>query len=861
MTTPEKSCKYLLKMAFLTGFSGVTSQLTKKYNQMKKNNIFYLLILLVLTGLSSCDKDDEIYPQLGDDPRNLTEVIESTPELSTLFGAMMQVDLDSVLRNTTTYTVFAPNNAAFEGVDMSAYSETELENLLLNHVISTTTADFTSNLATGYVPTMATGPDGEFLDAFINNSGTVMVNGTASFVQGSFDIGTTNGVLHVVDGVLMPPTVVDQAQANPNYSMLAEAIELAGLEETLSVTDAENESYPLTLFAPNNAAFEALMMRLNGAFGWETLADVPVETLQQILMYHVVTGENALAATVPGSEFTSMEGTTFSVDDNSVISDASYDTANIVLTDVQAVNGIVHGIDKVLLPETVFQQVLSATLDIAARAEDKGYTSFLAAAEKAGLTSMLQEDELTAFIPNNEAFTALFAVVENFGSLDDFDTPEEIELLKGLLQYHLHAGVIMSSQLTDGQSVSTLHEDEFTVDLSGDNPRLRPTYEDAIPSGIVMTNIGATNGVIHEINRVLVPAEMANALGFPSNEGGVCPVSDESLVFFNWDDKGVYWGNVQPENDAALSQDGSSYGRANFQTGGTGWVDLFWRNGGTLNGGEIVGSNLEGYSLKFDINTVEPISEGMFRIRFRDADGVDAFYNWQPWNETGEPFETDGWETVEIPLSVLGVPDFSLIDAEFGMAFEGADVFLNFAVDNVRFDTPGCGGPDPVADTDAVFFDWDNKGKYWGAVEAENDAAISLDGSSYGRINQQTGTDAWFDLFWRNDDTFHGADMVGSNLDDYVLKFDIATFEPINDGMFRIRFNATTGVDAFYNWAPWEDTGEAFSTDGDWVTVTIPLSVIGQPDFSLVDAEFGMAFEGADVLLNFAIDNVRFEEK
>lgn len=830
---------------------------------MKKNNIFYLLMLLVLTGLSSCDKDDEIYPQLGDDPRNLTEVIESTSELSTLSEAMVQVNLDSVLRNTTTYTVFAPTNAAFDGVDISTYSETELENLLLNHVISTTTADFTSNLATGYVPTMATGPDGEFLDVFINNSGTVVVNGTASFVQGSFDIGTTNGVLHIVDGILLPPTIVDHAQANPNYSMLAEAIELAGLEDALSISDSENENYPFTLFAPNNAAFEALMMQLNGAFGWETLADVPVETLQQILMYHVVTGENALAATVTGTEFTSLEGTTFAVDDNAVISDASYDTANIVLTDVQAVNGVVHGIDKVLLPETVFQQVLSVTLDIVARAEDKGYTSFLAAAEKAGLTSILQEEELTAFIPNNEAFTALFAVIENFGSLDDFDTPEEIELLNDLLQYHLHAAVVLSSQLSEGQNVTTLHGDEFTVDLSGENPRLRPTYEDAIPSAIVMANIGATNGVIHEINRVLVPDDLVSSLGFPSAEGGVCPVGDPELVFFDWDTKGAWWGNVSAENNPALSIDGSSYGRANFQTGGTGWVDLFWRNdASTFSGADIVGANIDDYSLKFDINTIEPITAGQFRIRFNNSNGEDVFYDWEPWNETGEPFSTDGWETIEIPLSVIGVEDYSLINAEFGMAFEGADALLNFAIDNVRFDTPGCGGPDPVQNTEAVFFDWDSNGSWWGQVTAENDAAISLDGSSYGRANFQTGGTGWQDLFWRNDaGTFHGADMVGSNIEDYVLKFDIATFEPINDGMFRIRFNATTGVDAFYDWAPWEDTGEPFSTDGGWTTVTIPLSLIGQPDYSLVDAEFGMAFEGADVLLNFAIDNVRFEKK
>ncbi|WP_083961573.1 glycan-binding surface protein [Salinimicrobium terrae] len=831
---------------------------------MKINRIYYLLMLVFCVGLSSCEKEEELYPQLGDDPRNLTEVIESTLELSTFSEAMVQVDLDSILRNSTTYTVFAPNNTAFDGIDVSAYSEAEFENLLLNHVINTTTADFTPNLATGYVPTMASGPDGEFLDAFINTSGTVIVNGTASFVEGSFDIGTTNGVLHIVDGVLAPPTIVHHTQINPDFSMLAEAIELAGLAEALSVTNPENENFPFTVFAPNNTAFEAFMMQMNGAFGYETLADIPVETLQEILMYHVIAGENTLAALVPGSEFTAMDGNTFFVDGNSVISDASYSTGNVVLTDVQAINGVIHGIDKVLLPESVFQNVLGATLNLKARAEDRGYTSFLAAVEKVGIGSTLETEELTLFAPNNEAFVALFAVIENFASLDDFNTEEELATLEALLKYHLHEGVLMSSQLTDGGTISTLQGDEITADLSGEDARLRPTYADAIPSGIVDANIGATNGIIHEINRVLVPNELVSVLGFPTDEGGVCPVGNPELVFFDWDAKGPWWGSVVAENDPALSLDGSSYGRANFQTGGTGWVDLFWRNdASTLYGAQIVGDDLEGYSLKFDINTIEPITDGMFRIRFRDADGVDAFYNWQPWNDTGQPFSTDGWETIEIPLSVLGVPDFSLVDAEFGMAFEGADTMLNFAIDNVRFDTPGgCAGPDPVENADAVFFDWDANGPWWGQVVAENDPSITLDGSSYGRANFQTGGTGWVDLFWRNDaSTFHGADMVGSNIDDYVLKFDIATFEPITDGVFRIRFRDADGVDAFYNWAPWEETGEPFSTDGQWVTVTIPLSLIGQPDYSLVDAEFGMAFEGADVLLNFAIDNVRFEEK
>lgn len=661
---------------------------------MKKTRIYKLFMLGLLTGLGSCDKDDDNqYPQLGNDPMSITQLVAQDSELSSFSSAMAEVDLDSILGQSTTYTVFAPHNAASQAIEHSVYSQEQLKNLWYNHVLSTVTADFSQNLTTGYRTTMATGPDDTNLSIFISSEQIPTINGLASFVSGSFDLGATNGVLHVVDGVLVPPTIVNHAQANPAFSMFTQAIELSGLSDELSITeatDSESKDYPLTVFAPNNSAFEAILAEFSAALGWSALTEVPVEVLQEIVLYHVVPGENSLSEEVPGTEQTSMQGGVFSIDAEGVISDASYSTARITTADVQAVNGILHGVDKVLLPESVFQDLLGATLNLAERMEDRGFSNFLTAMEKVALSGVLETEELTAFAPNNDAFTALFASIENFESLDDFNTPEELETLKALLNYHLHENLLMSDQFTDGDVIRTIHGDVITVDLSGDVARLRPSYLDAIPSGLVSTDIGASNGVIHEINRILIPDALVDALGFPLNEGGRCEVGDPSLVFFDWNGRDPYWGNVTAENDPSLSIDGESYGRANFQTGGTGWTDLFWRNGGTLNGGEVVGTQLEDYSLKFDINVMEPIDQGVVIIRFNDSQGVDAMYQWAPWTQTGEAFTTDGWETVEIPLSVLGAPDFSLIDAEFGMAFQEADVLLNFAIDNVRFDTPGC---------------------------------------------------------------------------------------------------------------------------------------------------------------------------
>ncbi len=818
------------------------------------NGLMFTVLAIVL--VTSCEKDEELFPKASISPKTVAELIADNPSLSTLGGALERLNLDSVLSLGNTYTVFAPNNAAFSGIDLAAMTDAQLEAILLNHVRSTTSADFVASMATGYTSTMSTGPDDLNLNLHTNVvDGAVTINGVGTIVSSMKDLGGTNGVVHVVDGVLLPPTVVDHVDANPEYSTLSAAITKAELTTALSAAG------PFTLFAPSDAAFEQFMAQVNGAFGWSGLDDIPAQVLRDVLMYHVVADENIPSGDVDGIEPATLQGESFSIS-GTVISDASYTDANIILTDVQGVNGIVHGVDKVLLPEAVFQSVLSATLNLVERTSDRGFAAFAAAAAKVSLSVDLSSDELTAFIPNDDAFVALFATIDNYNSLDDFTTQDDLDALKALLEYHLYAGSLMTSSFTDGGTITTVNGDDFTVDLSGDDARLRPSLADAIPSTIVNSNIGATNGVIHEINRVLVPGGLAGALGIDTGgSAGLHPVGDPELVFFDWDGKNPWWGNVGVENNASLSLDGGSYGRANFQTGGTGWQDLFWRNdASTFNGAATVGSNLSDYSLKFDINVIEPLTAGRFRIRFNNTNGVDAFYDWSPWEDSGEAFTTDGWITVEIPLTVLGQPDFSLVNGEFGMAFEGADVLLNFAIDNVRFDTPGNGGPDPVDDENLVFFNWNGKDPWWGNVGAENDAALTLDGEAYGRANFQTGGTGWQDLFWRNSSSLNGASTVGTNIDDYDLKFDINVLEPINDGMFRIRFNNSSGVDAFYNWAPWNDTGEAFETNG-WTTITIPCSLLGQPDFSGVDQEFGMAFEGADILLNFAIDNVRFEAR
>jgi len=541
---------------------------------MKLSRIYCAVMLILLAGLSSCNEDDDLYPQLGDDPRNLTQIVNEDTNLSSLAQALTQVGLDSTLRSTSTYTLFAPNNAAFGDLEVSSMSEAELANFLMNHVLSTTTADFSSNLTTGYTPTMATGPDGTNLSLFINTEGGLNLNGMASPVQGSFDIGSTNGVLHVIDNVLPPPTVFDHTIANPNYSKLAEALELADLSETLSVTDSELETYPFTVLAPNNAAFENLMMQLDGAFGWTSLDEVPADVLKNILEYHVITGGNLISETLSDTEQTSILGETFSINADGVISDASYTDANITTANIQATNGVIHGIDKVLLPNDIFQSILDKTLNLKERIEDRGYTSFLAAAEKAGLSNYLETENLTAFVPSNEAFDAFFSTIENFESLDDFDTPEDIALLKSVLEYHLYAGALMSSELSDGP-ITTIQGDEVTVETSAG--RLVPSYEFAPNASLQNTNIGAINGVIHQVSNVLVSSEDATALGYPVPATGApkfaLPVYYDA-VESGFQDTWGGWGGTYTFNSTENVSNGTNAIKLDYETGSYGSIQI-----------------------------------------------------------------------------------------------------------------------------------------------------------------------------------------------------------------------------------------------------------------------------------------------
>jgi len=317
------------------------------------------LILLTAAIIFSACSDDDDNTTPTPDPLNIVETAQATEDLSSLVAALQAADGDLVnVLSGGEFTVLAPTNAAFDNfladngfANLSEVPTDVLANILLNHVISGTVLSTTlTDAGSGYTTTNATNEDGDNLSIYFNTTTGVTFNGTSSVAQA--DVEATNGVVHIVDQVIGLPTIATFATADPTFETLVAALTRPDLEvpfvTILSTTDP-TYGIPLTTFAPTNEAFGDLLVEI----GADDLSQIDVNLLTAVLLTHVVAQANVraedLAQDLPVVTL-SEETLTVDLTNGAQLVDPNGRVANIIANNVQAINGVVHVIDKVVLP-------------------------------------------------------------------------------------------------------------------------------------------------------------------------------------------------------------------------------------------------------------------------------------------------------------------------------------------------------------------------------------------------------------------------------------------------------------------------------------------------------------------------------
>jgi uncharacterized surface protein with fasciclin (FAS1) repeats len=306
-----------------------------------------MMALSIPLFISSCDKDDD------DDNSTITDVVVANADFSTLEAAVIKANLQATLSGTGPFTVFAPDNAAFtaSGITstvLNTLTPTQVSNILLYHTLS-------SKVMAANVPA---GPNAKVTTAS-GDSVFVTRNASGVFINGiqvtSADIAADNGVIHRIGRVLNPPigNIVETAVAS-GLDSLVKAVTRAttgpGGDPTLAATLS---TATLTVFAPTNAAFTQLL----GALTLNNINDIPMPTLLAVLRYHVK-GGRAFSSDLANGNLAMLAGgnTTINLTNGTgggptiTGNGNGANRSNITATNIVCRNGVVHLIDRVLIP-------------------------------------------------------------------------------------------------------------------------------------------------------------------------------------------------------------------------------------------------------------------------------------------------------------------------------------------------------------------------------------------------------------------------------------------------------------------------------------------------------------------------------
>ena len=291
-------------------------------------------------SFTSCGDDEEVVT-----PSTIVDVALAEAQFSTLTSALTKAELVSALQGTGPFTVFAPNNAAFTKAGITSLdglSKDALTPILTSHVLNGKV--LAADVKSGGVSTLNT-----------NNNIYLSVNSTGVYINGNIkviatDVDASNGVIHVIDNVIIPPTnsLVQIAATTEDFSELTSLVLAADPAVAAALTAASTTG--LTVFAPTNAAFTELYKTIPKA----TLLDPSnKQLLTDVLLYHVVSGRvfSTDLPNVTGQVATvNTENISFDLTNGAKVVGKSSGNANITAANVLATNGVIHVIDKVLLP-------------------------------------------------------------------------------------------------------------------------------------------------------------------------------------------------------------------------------------------------------------------------------------------------------------------------------------------------------------------------------------------------------------------------------------------------------------------------------------------------------------------------------
>jgi uncharacterized surface protein with fasciclin (FAS1) repeats len=537
---------------------------------MKLLSKLMLLAVVVMAGVS-CSSDDDVSTVPPMQPDNLVVTAEAAG-LTTLLSAVDAVEnLEETLLDADAITVFAPTNEAFG----DALQRFEADNL--NQLVMALGGVENLEIVLGFhvVPAVAFADDlsdGEQTFTTLGNEQEITVTKSGSGVtvtdsEGTVrnvtmaDVEIANGVVHVIDGVLIPELELPSEEEEPQD--LVTTAEAAGLTTLVSAVQAVPEldqtllnAEAITVFAPNNDAFQAALTA-NGAENLEELVEAigGVENLETILGFHVVPAVAFSDDLNNGpNTFTTLAEQDIVVTKTSegvTVTDFEGNVSNVIMADVAIENGVVHVIDAVLMPE--LPEVLPNLVEAATEA---GLTTLLAAVEAVEDLdeTLLGLDAITVFAPDNDAFAD---ALQTFGA----ENLEElvaaiggVENLETVLGFHVVPAVAFAEDLDEGpQTFTTVAGQDITVTRTG--AEVTVTDFEGNVSNVITPDVAIANGVVHVIDAVLLPelpevlpnlVEAATDAGLTTLLAAVEAVEDLDETLLGLDAITVF----APDNDA-----------------------------------------------------------------------------------------------------------------------------------------------------------------------------------------------------------------------------------------------------------------------------------------------------------------------